>query len=64
MRAPVDGLHVPIGRSADGPVVIDLVDDACKVVSIHARARLMHDASGVALPESYLDDITASDVIH
>jgi len=63
---PSDLIRVRLVCNAQLPrsVLIDLVDDACKVVSIHAQARLMHDASGLALPESYLDDITAGDVIH
>lgn len=63
---PSDLIRVRLVCNAQLPreVLIDLVDDACKVVSIHAQARLMHDSSGLALPESYLDDITAGDVIH
>ncbi|MEW6703419.1 MAG: hypothetical protein AB1430_01035 [Pseudomonadota bacterium] len=57
-------LRVVCNANASREVLMALAADPCQLVSAHAQARLVHDISGVALPASYLDDVSVLDLLH
>ncbi len=57
-------LRVVCNAGATREVLMALAADPCQVVSTHAQARLVHDISGIALPTSYLDDVSMLDILH
>jgi hypothetical protein len=57
-------LRVVCSANATREVLMALTADPCQLVAAHAQARLVHDISGVALPPSYLDEVSVLDLLH